>query len=256
MLVAIGRRVTRAREVVRFYQNWPLAFLCYFGLLRNREVIYTLRNGIRFMVRASDLEAVAAINDVWLRQIYTPLRDEIRSGYTIVDIGAHIGTFSVFASTCAEQVTVYSYEPSEEKFYFLIKNIRLNRLNNIKAFQLAVSRRGDKVKLYIDKTHSTLHSSTIPKRFYEEVNSTTLEEVLDNNRIETCDLLKMDCEGAEYEILFSAPKNTLMRIENISLEYHDMPTYHVDDLKEYLVNMGFEVWLGRTPILHATRRRV
>ncbi len=255
MLAALGRRIIRAIEVVRFYRNWWCAFLCYFGFFRHRKVTYVLRNGVRFMVRASDLGAIAAINDVWLRGAYTPLRDEIPRGYTIVDIGAHIGSFSIFASSRAGDASVYSYEPSQENFRFLIENIKLNRLENIKAFQLAVSGRRGKARLYIDEKYSTLHSAAIPKRFYEEADSVTLEDVLDNNQIENCDLLKMDCEGAEYEILFHASKSTLTRIRNISLEYHDVPTYRVDDLKEHLKNMGFDVWLsGRMPILYAKRR--
>ena len=126
-------------------------------------------------------------------------------------------------------------------------------LENVKPFQLAVSGRRGKVKLYHDEKRSTFHSITTLGRFYEEVNSITLEDVLDNNEIGSCDLLKMDCEGAEYEILFSTPKSTLARIRNISLEYHDAPVYHVEDLKSYLENMGFDVSLDRTSILYARR---
>lgn len=254
VLAAFWCRIIRAIEAVRLYRNWPCAFLCYFRLLRHRQVKYVLRNNITFIVRANDLDAVAAISDVWLRRIYTPLRDEIQDGYTIIDIGAHIGSFSVFASTLAEDVKVYSYEPSEENYYFLTENIKLNRLKNVKAFRLAVSAGKDKVRLYLDEKRSTYHSIATPGRFYEEVNSVTLEDVLVENQIDSCDLLKMDCEGAEYEILSSTPKSILTRIRNISLEYHDVPTYQLDDLKMCLKKMGFNVRLGKKPILYARRR--
>jgi len=252
MLTVLMRRIIRAIEVVRFYRNWPVCFLCYFGFLRHREVTYILRNGIKFMVAASDLEAIAAINDSWFRQLYTPLGDEIQANYTVVDIGAHIGSFSIFASTHANAVKVYSYEPQQENFRYLTENIKLNGLENIKAFQLAVSGSRGKVRLYTDGKRSTAHSTTIPTRSYEEVNCVTLDDVLDNNQIQNCDLLKMNCEGAEYEILFSTPKSTLARVKNISLEWHDVPPYHIDDLKRHLENMEFDVWFGK--MFYAKRR--
>lgn len=256
MLAALRSKIIHAIGVVRLCQNWPFVFLCYFRLIRPREITYVMRNGIKFVVGTYVVEAIGVINSIWLLHTYTPLGDEIEKCATIVDIGANIGSFSVFASTYAEDTKVYSYEPSQENFHFLTENIKLNRLQNIKPYQLAVSGRRGKTRLYIDKKHSTDHSTAIatPGMFSEEVDSVTLQDVLDNNEIESCDLLKMDCEGAEYEILFTAPKSTLAKIRNISLEYHGVPTYHIDNLKRYLENTGFDVWLnGRMPILYARR---
>jgi FkbM family methyltransferase len=202
------------------------------------------------MAASNDSEAIAAINDVWARKVYTRRGDDIQKTSTIIDIGAHIGSFSIFAATRAMQVKVYSYEPSEKNFHFLSENIKANKLVNIKAFQLAISSRRGKVRLYMNEKSSgnSIYKSGCS---FDEVNSITLEDILGNNMIDSCDLLKIDCEGAEYEILLGAPKIILRKIRNIALEYHEIPAYNIDDLKNYLENSGFEVLLARQPILYA-----
>ena len=55
-------------------------------------------------------------------------------------------------------------------------------------------------------------------------------------------MLKLDCEGAEYNILFGAPDETLKRIRRIVMEYHDSLTSHTHrDLVKFLSEKGFHV---------------
>lgn len=253
MLAPLGSIIFHGIKAIWLYKNWYVPF-CVILRFPDSQVTCVLRNGAKFKVKAGDLVPLGIINKIWLDKIYTPVGDEIRKDSTIVDIGAHIGSFSVFAATRAENVKVFSYEPSSENFSLLTENIKLNDLKNIEAFQLAVSGVGETVKLYLDKKHSVLHSTAIPKGvLQEEVKSVTLKEIFDSNQIDKCNLLKMDCEGAEYEILFGAPKSTLARIQNISMEYHDVLHYHIGGLRKYLQDMGFDVWLDRKTMLYARK---
>jgi hypothetical protein len=63
------------------------------------------------------------------------------------------------------------------------------------------------------------------------------------NRIERIDLLKMDCEGAEYEILFGTPRDVLAKIAEIRMEIHDfgIAGCHPANLKEFLGSQSFAV---------------
>ena len=75
-----------------------------------------------------------------------------------------------------------------------------------------------------------------------EVAAFTLEEIFDREKIESCDLLKLDCEGAEYEILLNAPANVLRRVSRISLEYHlGMNSHQPAELSAFLRTQGFAV---------------
>ena len=256
MLKMIGRKIIRAIEIFRLYRNWWYPFFAYFHLIRHPEVTYTLRKGTKFTCAIKDMEAIPAINDVWFRKIYTPGRINIKNAKIVIDIGAHIGSFSVFAAlNSSPDVKVYSYEPSPVNYKFLIQNIKHNGLNNIKAFQLAISGEKGKVRLYMDEKRSTFNSTTIQKGYPVEVDAITLQNILDDNAINNCDLLKMDCEGAEYEILLGAQKSDLSRIRNIALEYHDVQSCHIDDLKKHLEKHGYDVEFGPIPILYAWRRK-
>ncbi len=252
ILVFHKQRIIRASEIVQLYSNWWLPFLCYFRFVKNKNNVLILHNGISFEFGVHDLDAIAAINDVWLRKEYTPIGNEIKMGSVVIDIGAHIGDFSVFAANYDQDVQVYSYEPSKESFTFLITNIEINKANNIKAFNLAVSKTQGEIKFYIDKKNTTLHSTVIAQKYFRLVNSTTLERIIMDNNIENCQLLKLDCEGAEYEILFSTPKEILNRIQNISMEYHQVPDYTINDLTKYLKDIGFDVRMGKGPFLYAS----
>jgi FkbM family methyltransferase len=249
------RRIIRASEIIRLYSNWWVPFFHYLRFIKSSKVVLVLRNGIQYQFGAQDFDAIAAINDVWLRKEYTPLGNEIKRGSVVIDIGAHIGDFSIFAAKYDKDIAVFSYEPSKESFTFLVTNIELNKARNIKAFNLAVSKTQGEIKYYIDEKNTTLHSTVIAMESYQIINSTTLEHILTDNNILSCDLLKLDCEGAEYEILFNTPGEILNRIQNISMEYHRVPDYTVNDLTRYLKDMGFDVRLGKGPFLYASAIR-
>jgi FkbM family methyltransferase len=231
-------------KVIQNFRNWHTFFLDYLGILKNREVVYSLRNNIKFKARAGRYEE-GIINEIWVARIYTPIGDEIREGDTVLDIGAHIGAFSVLAATRARDVTVYSYEPFPDNFNLLKENIGLNQLENVKPFPLAVAGSGGKRKLFIMGQDSHSHSLLAETTIHIVVDSITLPEIFGGNNIETCSFLKLDCEGAEYEILFNTPEEYFNRIKRIFLEYHpymeEEHSYSSDKLVTFLKDRGFEI---------------
>jgi FkbM family methyltransferase len=231
-------------KVIQNFRNWHTFFLDYVGILKNREVVYSLRNNIRFKARAGKRDGVI-INEVWVSRTYTPVGDEIREGDTVIDIGAHIGAFSVLAANRARDVTVYSYEPFPDNFNLLKENIELNHLENIKPFPLAVSGSGGRRKLFIMGQDSHSHSLLAETTIHIVVDSITLPEIFEGNNIETCSFLKFDCERAEYEILFNTPEECFNRVKRISLEYHPYiekeHSYSGDELVTLLKDRGFEI---------------
>jgi len=60
-------------------------------------------------------------------------------GDVFIDLGAHIGTWSILMGMLNPTFKVYSYEPIPENFHILQQNVVLNRLSNVKPFMLAVS---------------------------------------------------------------------------------------------------------------------
>ena len=241
----ILRNIARSVSVVRLFRNWLYPFLAYFGLFKSAAVAYVLRNGIRFKVAsAEDWEAIFLI---WAERVWTPPGHEIQPGYTVVDIGAHIGSFSILAATSAPEVKVISYEPCLKNFNVLVENIKLNNLMNIRAFPLAVAGSSGKRKLFIKPravAHSIIQPADSEAGDYEDIDCTTLEEII--REAGRCDFLKINCEGAEYEILFNTPGEYLSKVGKMSLDCHNIPAYSSHDLKSYLEKAGFEVRLVET----------
>jgi hypothetical protein len=76
----------------------------------------------------------------------------------------------------------------------------------------------------------------------EPVRILTLDELFEKFDIKSCGLLKLDCEGAEYEILLNASDTTLHRIRNIAAEYHlGLNDHTPEQLADFLNGKGFEV---------------
>jgi len=237
-------------RVMKVYKNWFRGFMDYFGLV-HRKIIYRLRNGIRYLVRGGSSD-FGIINEVFIVKEYNKLLNFIKKDSVVIDIGAQIGVFSVYAGKLANEGVVFCYEPFEENFNMLEKNISLNKLDNVRVFKLGVAGRRGNRKLIISNENTGGHG------FYEDgegvdVRVITLKDIFEDNKIGQCDFLKMDCEGAEYEILMSTPKKYLEKIKSITMEYHD--NEDVSKLKKFLEKTGFDVKVrgGGLGLLYAWR---
>ena len=146
---------------------------------------------------------------------------------TIIDIGAHYGYFSIFASKNLDKDSkIISIEPSSTNFNQLNRNFKDCKTSNINTFNIAIGGEQGEVKLYKSKSvnHSVFKDYALLKRNleYEDVEMNTLENLIKDNNLDKIDFLKMDCEGAEYSILENTPKNIFNKITTISLEFHDL----------------------------------
>lgn len=140
----------------------------------------------------------------------------------VIDVGGHIGTFTVFATTFG--ANVFTYEPVAENFELLKKNIEYNcHVPNVPNInRLAVMAKEGKREVYIRPINyggSNMYNKHDFEQWKEMVECTTLEKVFKDNNLDHCDFLKMDCEGAELEILESF--HDLSLIKRIALEYTD-----------------------------------
>ena len=166
---------------------------------------------------------------------------QLAEDHVIIDIGAHIGTFSLLASSKVERGRVYAIEASEDSFNYLRINIALNRCTNISAHHLALTDKKGTITLHHDVGnwgHSVVRAFS---DLGETVESCTLSDFLDKNRIDKCHFMKMNCEGAEFPILLSTPGNVLQRFGAILALYHcDLWFSNTEaDLIHHLESAGF-----------------
>lgn len=144
----------------------------------------------------------------------------------IVDIGAHYGYFSIFANkNSGSKSKIISIEPNKNNFSCLSANIKLNEIQNINSYNLAVGAKNEKTKLYFGKNtnHSIIENYKLSSNSnFEEIELKTLESIINENNLNEIHFLKMDCEGAEYEIFETTPPYIFDKITTISMEFHDL----------------------------------
>ena len=164
-------------------------------------------------------------HEIWVDRIYSPPGYEVRDGETVVDVGANIGMFSIFAATSAKGVRVYSYEPFTANVHWLRKNINSSLLSNVFVDGQAVAGSRGIRTLRVEPSNWIVHhlAMTDATDHGLPVECVSLDDVLASNAIEICDLLKLDCEGSEYEILRGCRPATLGRVKRIVGEYHEFP---------------------------------
>lgn len=228
-------------RMISIIKNWYDVPLAVFGLRNFRKGhLLHLRNGTHFEV-FHFMEALT-INEIFGENDYR--LKEGRSTHTIIDIGANIGTFSIFAALKNPGAKVIAYEPSKKTFHQFCENISLNKLEeNIFPKKQAIGGKNGKLKLY-DSGISGQKSiyRTRGEGKYESVEVITLKDVFSKNRINVCDFMKIDCEGAEYDILMNTPKDLFKKIRKISLEFHEIkPDQDHSHLTAFLKGVGYKV---------------
>lgn len=140
----------------------------------------------------------------------------------IIDIGAHIGTFSIPAAAMLKSGKVYAIEAGKENCECIEKNRKLNNLTNVFISHLALTDFKGKTKLY-HKSKKGYLGSSIVKDFSgeaEEVPADTLANFMQDNHILHCDYMKLNCEGAEFNIILSTPMEILQRVDLMLILYH------------------------------------
>lgn len=163
---------------------------------------------------------------------------------SVIDIGGHLGTFSIFAARQSKHVTVYTFEPSPSTFRFLKDNLKFNHLDDqVKVYQEAVFDHDRGASFYVDNTsafRSLIHQSENSGKL--SVSTTTLVKIFKQFKLESCDFLKMDCEGAEYAILESTPTEIFAKIKVLALEFHQFnPDQNPMRLKTLLEKNHYQV---------------
>ena len=154
-------------------------------------------------------------------------------GTTILDIGANIGCYSVYASKRNKTGVIYSFEPSPDTYKRLLKNISNNRITNVKAFNIGFWNKTAELKF---KTTGNSTRNYISDDGEIVVNVDTLDNFTKRNDIKAIDMIKLDAEFAESEIIEGAP-STLRRSRNIVLEYHS--ELSKKKVTQMLIDSGF-----------------
>jgi FkbM family methyltransferase len=240
-LANLPRRIQIDFETVKLLSNWPAVVRARQGS-KGKINRLQFRSGVVLQGEPPDLLGWL-FREIWVDQVYSPPGYEIQRGDTVIDVGANIGAFAMFAATRAPDVKVYSFEPFPSNVAQLRKNVEDSGLSNVQVFQQAVAGASGQRPLFVEPGNCMFHSLFCDsamdgsKRRPEMVECTTLDEIFTAHRIECCQMLKLDCEGAELEILENCSPETLKRVRKIVGECHR--NYKLDALRRFLESHSF-----------------
>lgn len=222
--------------------NWYIVPFVYYRLVKKDFFILNLRNGLNIKLRTFSTDIQAFVN-VWILEEYNKEGFKIKDRDVVIDIGGHIGLFTIYASHFCKRGKIFTFEPVKENYKILRENISINNLQNVSAFNVAVSDKNDRIKIYLNDNDQAAHSIFENGHNFIETDSLSLKEIMDLNSIDKCDLVKLDCEGAEYEILRALPQDYFKKIDKICLEYHLIQNdfTQLKELKLHLTNLGFSI---------------
>jgi FkbM family methyltransferase len=230
--------MNKSRKIV---DNWIEIIFIYFNQKKEKFSTLKIKNGIKIKLRnnSTDIQAFA---NVWLLEEYNQDKFIPKENDIVIDIGAHIGLYAMYISQKKDNVKIFSYEPVHENYNLLNKNIKENKLHNVKIFNFAVGKTSGKEKIFLSNDQSA-HNMYEKSENFEAVNMITLDEIIKENKLEKISILKLDCEGAEYDIFENLSEGSFEKIEKICFEYHIMneDDSRLNNLKEKLIKKNFKL---------------
>ncbi len=180
---------------------------CIKILLKKLEWRYPLtvkETGLKFEIRS--IMDLLVLKEVLLDDDYK-LQELTDQDKIIADVGGGWGDYSITAARKLPASRIYVWEPDKKYYGLLIKNIRKNKIKNIKAFNMPV---------------------------------TSLEQIFKTVKNNQIAVLKMDCEGAEYKIL-NTGRARLKQINKIVMEFHCNESNNEKKLTSWLNSAGFKI---------------
>lgn len=155
------------------------------------------------------------------------LQSSVQEGSVVLDVGAHIGLFSVIAARCVGQHgKVVAYEPTPTTFRLLRHTIHINQLKNVVTpVTAAVGHESGEINFYVsdnaaDNSNSLVAYKTDRKLYPVTVPLTTIDLQVREQGLSRVDFIKIDVEGAEYDTLRGARETLTTYKPKVILAIH------------------------------------
>lgn len=184
--------------------------------------------------------------DAILKEVY---RDRVYDQFLLgkedlitIDVGANIGLVSQYLSRFSKQV--YSIEPSKQHARALSEMVKLNKIDNIKLVNIALSDKTGEKEFY-HNNNVTMFSlnAAVQNGISEKVTTQTFADFFKIQQIEMVDFVKLDVEGSEFDVLgCESFAEVAPKIKSMLIEYHTWTNRNVMQLHEILRSHGFNTF--------------
>ncbi|MFL6156315.1 MAG: FkbM family methyltransferase [Marmoricola sp.] len=260
--------LSRLVQTPRAFKNWPglLAGIAREKVAEGPELlVFQTRTGQTITIPNAP-GARVPVYEVFAEDCYDLrwfLGDLIDRPLHILDIGAHVGTFSTHLASIHPGATADCFEPSPDTYEFLRKNVEVNgNTDRIRTHQKALA--GETGFAIFDlqgagSGHNHIAFDDHIDGSGVRVETVAFDEVVAGAR-GPVELIKMDCEGGEYDLVYKSSKESWANVQRLVLEYHTMPGESWEELRAWFASVGLHVvrdvrapiagtaWLSRTPL--------
>jgi FkbM family methyltransferase len=248
----VNSSYARYFNLIKHIENWPTYYKRKFNTPYTELLFSVRKRKLKFTTPAKSLYLV--FKEIFLNDVYTmkTMAAQLPEKPVVVDIGGNAGYFTLFLLSEKEHATIYAYEPINANYQLFGKHLAMNPgiAKNVQLNHRAVTGTPQAdITLYMETpgnnsvTASVYNDFVTDNTYTETVRCISLEEILVSNKLEHVDLLKVDCEGSEYPIIYETPVYVWAKIKCLAIEVHnlDKEKRNLDALGEYLAAQGFRL---------------
>jgi len=175
----------------------------------------------------------------------------LQPGWVVIDGGANVGELSLrMAQLVGPRGNVFSVEPSPTTFAALADNIELNASKNIVAIRAGIARAAGTTQFHlradVHSLASSIYSPSDAKAEPIDIELISIDQLVDEHRLDRVNLIKLDVEGAELEALAGARKTlSTSNKPTLIVEYNYQVASHAGwrlaDLRTMLHEFGYSL---------------
>lgn len=175
-------------------------------------------NGLKFSLpRQNDAFTFKEVLGEFNQYCFDEWLHLIKADDIVIDLGAHIGLFSL--AVCRKVAQVFALEPDEENFHYLVDNIQQNNITNITPIKKAIA--------------------------METGKEMCISDLFQEYKIDFCKLIKADIAGLEYEIFLNCPQKIIHKVGIFLIEYHkEVSATGKKILWELFSDYGYQIHFG------------
>lgn len=199
------------------------------------------------------------LEELYLQKMY----DGDYYGSFVIDVGGYIGETALFFAQRGAR-RVFCVEPAPDNFRLLEQNISQSSFKDkIVIIRAAILDKDGGVEFYMNRqeplgNHVASYHDFM--KYYTrsdlkcEVQAMSFQSLLEYTGLEEVDVVKLDCEGSEYDILLGTPDSVLKRVRKYIIEYHNGPDVLVKRLDELGYKVRGKFRGGAVGLLYAERK--
>jgi FkbM family methyltransferase len=230
---------TPARRFFHFFKLLP-----YRPRFSTKEIVQCVVRGNLFLTHLESSSSPELV-----MRNYESLSSSIGEDDVVLDVGAHVGAFSVMSGKKMNKGVVISFEPNPDIYQLLKLNVYLNGLRNVIPLNVAIADYCGKAELSVLRDPAAGYLSpdiSGAKTFKVQVR--TIDDFCLEKGIDRVALIKIHAEGSEIAILKGA--RNILADENLSLVISSsrLSSSNIQsEICEHLLDMGFKVTIGGSP---------